>query len=175
MNHSDAGPGAGHAPAGSRGGPKKGPRWGWCLILGGAGAAALLVCCGGGAVALVLLGTDPYGTKIALKGGGELYYTPAVTEAEARKLADHLEREDNLLLGAKDTLERFQLNKAGGRYQFRIVVKEGKDRDPPAVILFRLYGTMLSKDVLAGTPVDVHLCDPHFRTLQAFEHLPTKT
>jgi hypothetical protein len=149
-----------------------GSGWTWVLILGGLGVVGLFLVCGiAGVVGVVILGANSYGTRIALKNGNELYYTSAVTEAEARKVADYL---DTKFADNKGALATYQLNKAAGKYEFRAVVQEGKENDNLAVVAFQAMGVLLSLEVLDGAPVDVHLCDRNLKTLRVVEHIPKK-
>jgi hypothetical protein len=152
--------------------PRRGSGWKWLFLFGGIGILGLFLLCGvGGVVGLVILGANSYGTRIALKNGNELYYTPAVTEAEARKVADYL---DTKFPDNKGKVATYQLNKAGGKYEFRAVVQEGKENDNLAVVAFQAMGVLLSLEVLDGAPVDVHLCDRNLKTVRVLDHLPKK-
>ncbi|MBC8044956.1 MAG: hypothetical protein IAF08_16075 [Rhizobacter sp.] len=94
--------------------------------------------------------------------GGELYYTKAVTEAEARKLGDYLV-EGKFFDGTKKSA---QLNKEGAAYEFRVVVKDGAEKDEQNAVLFQQIAQELSQNVFGGAAVNVHLCDAQLKTLR---------
>jgi len=135
------------------------------VILGGIGAFCFLCCAG--LVVAVFMWPSKYGTKVALNKGSELYYTPAVTEAEARKLADYMKKDKTFgdVEGG-----RFQLNKAGDAYEFRMAVKEEKAEDKGEDVAIILWAALLSTEVFDGAPVDVHLCDADLKTLRVVEY-----
>lgn len=94
--------------------------------------------------------------------GGELYYTKAVTEAEARKLGDYLVQ-GKFFDGTKKSA---QLNKEGAAYEFRVVVKKGAETDEQNAVLFQQISQELSQNVFGGAAVNVHLCDDQLKTLR---------
>lgn len=104
-----------------------------------------------------------YGTKLEY-GSLDLYYTKNVTEADAKKLGDYLKRQTELSTGNKKTV---QLDKSGDTYQYRVVVKEGIDKDEQYIALYRDFANELSKNVFNGAKVEVDLCDKHLKTLKA--------
>lgn len=141
-----------------------GSGWKVVLIVGGvlaAGLVALIV----GVVLLVVLVGEGRGTKIPLKNGCELYYTKAVSEPEARRLADYMEGDKSPLNGSENK-GSFQINKVGERYELRAVVKPEAVHDPRVQFGFRLWAAMISVDVFGGAPVDVHLCDENLKTME---------
>jgi hypothetical protein len=85
-----------------------------------------------------------------------------VTEAEARKLADYL----NKVVDKAPNPVTFQLNKRGDVYEVRLVVKDGVAADEGQVALFRLLGAVLSEQVFDKAPVEIHLCDRLLATLR---------
>jgi hypothetical protein len=92
-----------------------------------------------------------------------LFYTPAVTKDEALKLGDYLLKAG--FFPAKAPV-RIQLAKSGDMYQFRIVIKEGKEQDMDFIKTTGLFAAMISRDVFGRKPLEVHLCDTNFKTLQ---------
>jgi hypothetical protein len=108
-----------------------------------------------------MLGCNSYGTKLEY-GKGELYYTKNVTEAEAKKLGDYLNKE-KFFEGEGKTV---QLDKSGDTYQFRIVLKEGLDKDEKYITGGRNAAIEISKNVFDGAKVEVHLCDNKLKTLR---------
>jgi hypothetical protein len=137
------------------------------ILTGIAGAVVVVV----GAVLLLIFVALPrltYGTEIPLSNGSQLFYTSAVSEAEAQKLAQHLETtmlKDNRFKGS------IQLNRSGNTYQIRFVVKEGAESNDLAVLAFQVYGQMASKEVFNGAPVEVHFCDQSLHTVRVLPPL----
>lgn len=118
----------------------------------------VVVCLGVVAVGVLLTG---YGSKLEFNGG-ELYHTRRVTRAEARRLGEYLAKE-GFFDGSHKTV---QLDRGGGAYQVRCVVKKGVDTDPVMVEVFRAMAAQLSRDVFGGSRVEVHLCDTNLLTLR---------
>jgi hypothetical protein len=142
--------------------------WIWVLVLGGVGFGFLLLV-GGGLLLLLLIGGNRHGKKIPLRNGSELYYTSTVTEAQARKLADHMNA-DEKFFGSKDTKGTFQVNRTGDIYELRMVVKEGADQNDTLVMVCQLLSLQLSSEVFDGAFVDIHLCDQELKTLRVIRH-----
>ena len=120
-----------------------------------------------GLIIVLLLGLlvagcgNDWGKKMTIKGT-DLYYTSAVTEAEAKKLGDYLVAE-NFANGQPKSV---QLNKQGKTYEFRMVIKKGLDQDPDYIDAAKIMAADMSAKVFGGAPVDVHLCDEHLKTLR---------
>ncbi len=110
---------------------------------------------------VLMLGCNAYGTKLEY-GKGELYYTKNVTEAEAKKLGDYLTK-IKFFEGDGKTV---QLDKSGDTYQFRMVVKEGLDKDEKYITASQEAAVEISKNVFEGAKVEVHLCDNKLKTLK---------
>jgi hypothetical protein len=107
---------------------------------------------------------EDFGTKLNFGENNELYYTTNVKEEEAKKLGDYLVKQEFF---AKDGNSRtVQLNKSGSTYEFRMVVKEGLDKDQATIDLMKTVGAELSEAVFSGATVDVHLCDDALKTLR---------
>jgi hypothetical protein len=105
-----------------------------------------------------------YGTKLNFGDNNELYYTDSVTLKEAQALGDYLVKADFF---ADDSNTRsVQLNKNGSTYEFRMVMKEGLDKDQDTIDLMKLFIVELSDNVFNGESVDAHLCDETFKTLR---------
>ena len=102
-----------------------------------------------------------YGKMLAFNGG-QLYYTSAVTVAEADKLGRYLVSSE-FFDGNEKTV---QINKTGNTYEFRMVIKTGLERDQEVIDLMKLWTSELSTDVFDGNPVDIHLCDDQLKTLR---------
>jgi hypothetical protein len=137
------------------------------LILTGI-AGAVVVCIGALLLLFVVVPRLTLGTEIPLSNGSQLFYTSAVSEAEAQKLAQHLEKtllKDNAQAGS------IQLHRSGSTYQLRFVVKEGAEKNDLAVLVFQVYGRMASQEVFNGAPVEVQLCDQSFTTIRVLPPL----
>jgi hypothetical protein len=120
--------------------------------------AAVLAIAGG---LLGLTSCGGYGKKLQFNGG-ELYYTPTVTEAEAKKLGEFLVKE-GFFDGAKKTV---QLRKTNGTYEFRMVAKKGTESDQNMLDLAKTFAGQLSQNVFSGAETVVHLCDDHLKTVR---------
>ena len=118
------------------------------------------------AVTCLLLATvlacKPYGKKVE-SSNYEVYYTDAVTEADAKKVADFMEQNIKSEGGDKKSV---QLDKSGDTYALRLVVQKDLEKDDNAVARFKSIGQAVSAQVFNGAKVDVHLCDNHFKTLK---------
>ncbi|MEY2563078.1 MAG: hypothetical protein QOH88_1271 [Verrucomicrobiota bacterium] len=100
------------------------------------------------------------GTKLTFDKS-ELYYTSQVTEAEAKKVGEVLVK-----LGYfKGAAASVQLNKSGGVYEFRAVVKKDSEKNSEIVEEFRAIGKAISDQALNKAKVAVHLCDDHLKTV----------
>jgi len=100
-----------------------------------------------------------YGVKLIFNAG-ELYYTQPVTRFEAEKLGQYL-------VQAKffdGTRKSVQIKKSGQTYQFRLVVKEGYDRNEEYIGQVKEFSAELSEGVFDNAPVDIHLCDSYLKT-----------
>jgi len=109
-------------------------------------------------------GCGGYGTRLAFNGG-ELYYTGAVTGAEAERLGQFLVREQ-FFDGRPKTA---QLGKDGDSYQFRFVALPGLADDAGTRRDLGLFGGQIRQEVLAGAPLVLRACDEHLRTLRAIQ------
>jgi hypothetical protein len=138
----------------------------WLLLLGGIGGAGLLVC--GGLIAVAVIFGDkllhPYGQRIELKNGSELFYTKAVTEGEAKRLADWLQKEENSGWDPKGEKKSYQLNKSGGTYEFRFPIKDNVELSAVEETGLQVVSWILAKQVFDKARVDVHVCDSSFKT-----------
>jgi hypothetical protein len=92
--------------------------------------------------------------------GGDLYYSSKVTEADAKKLGNYLV-EDKFFDGTQKTVK---LNKSGGNYEFRMVLKDAEN-DPGAEKKYSAVSRELSQKAFSGQRVVIHLCDKDFKTL----------
>jgi hypothetical protein len=109
----------------------------------------------------VLSGCANYG-KEKIFNGVELYHTDKVTDAQADNLGNYLVREKF----ADGNAKTVQLTKSGDTIQFRMVVKEGIDKDPAYSKTMKFFATMLSAQVFNGAPLELHQCDDQLNTLK---------
>jgi hypothetical protein len=100
------------------------------------------------------------GTKLTFNKA-DLFYTSQVTEAEAKKVGDFLIKFGYF----EGTPKSVQLNKSGGVYEFRAVVKKDIEKDPAMVDAFRDLGKAISEEALNKAKVVVHLCDTNLKTV----------
>ena len=99
--------------------------------------------------------------------GGEIYYTPEVTEEEATRLGEYM-IDSGFFDGNEKTV---QITKNGTTYEFRMVIKEGLDQDEEYLWIAGIYSLELSENVFEGNRTDIHLCDEHLETLQVIAAL----
>lgn len=107
---------------------------------------------------------DMYGEKLEFNKG-ELYFTEKVTKDEANKLGNFL-IENKFFDGNEKSV---QLNKVGNVYQFRMVVKEGSDKDSTIIGYAKLFALLMSMQVFDNQKVVVHFTDDGFKTIAEFE------
>ncbi len=109
-----------------------------------------------------------YGTRLGFNGA-DLYYTPAVSAVEAKRLGTFLVK-DKYFDGRPATV---QLARSGQRYAFRVMVKPGLYKDTAFLQRCRLFGARLSRNVFGNAPVDMHLCNALFKTVTVVQSTPT--
>ena len=113
----------------------------------------------------ILQGCTDYG-KMKTYNGVDLYHKAPVTDAEAERLGIYL-------IGAKfaDSTEKsVQITRVGPVYQFRFVIKEANQNDTALFKYFKVFSAELSNEVFNGAPVDIHICDNHFKTIRIFPY-----
>ncbi len=101
-----------------------------------------------------------WGNKLTFNGG-DLYYASSVKETEAEKLGEYL-TQGKFFDGSPKSV---QIQKSGDIWEFRMVVKEGYDKDEKLAEDMKEVAAELSKNVFEGALVNVHLCDSQFKTL----------
>jgi hypothetical protein len=115
-----------------------------------------------GYVAYEALTTEgSWGNKLIFNGG-DLYYTSSVKETEARKLGEYL-TQGGFFDGSPISV---QIQKSRDIWEFRMVVKQGYEKDEKVAEDMKGVAAELSKNVFEGALVDIHLCDPYFKTLR---------
>lgn len=110
------------------------------------------------------LGCRQKDTKLEINGG-ELFYTANVTADEAQALGDYLV-ESTFFDGRRKSV---QLDKPGSTYQFRLVVKQEFRNDKAYLKLGKLFAEELSANVFNDEPVEIHICDEHFKTIRVIK------
>lgn len=133
------------------------------VVLGVLGGGFLMVSVAVAGVIVLAASYQPHGTRIALKGDSELYYTKDVTKAEADKLAAFL----NDKYVPADRQVSVQLAKPGGVHQVRFVIDEAKRNDVD--VPFLALGYLMSMDVFGNQPLEIHLCDTSLKTLKTLD------
>ncbi len=94
--------------------------------------------------------------------GSQLFYMPQVTEAEAKRLGQYL-----VDIGFFDDEEKsVQIKRKDKTYQFRMVAKKGIERDPAVITGLKEFCTQLSENVFNNAPIEIHICDDYFETIQ---------
>lgn len=101
------------------------------------------------------------GNKLTFNGG-DLYYASSVKQTEAKKLGEYL-TQGGFFDGSPKSV---QIQKSGDIWEFRMVVKQGYEKDKKFVEDIKEVAAELSKHVFGGALVDIHLCDPYFKTLR---------
>ena len=109
-----------------------------------------------------VLRTD-YGDKLEFNGT-DVYYTETVDQAEAQKLGEYLVESEFADGGGKSV----QLSKRDSVYVFRMVVKEGIEKDSANDLTFLAITYALSMAVFDGAPVELEACDNTFETLRVY-------
>lgn len=121
-----------------------------------------------------LTSCNNYGKKLDYKGG-ELYYTDKVTVDEAKNLGTYLV-EQKFFDEANAAQVSVQLNKENDTYQFRMVVKDGVEKDESYATTFKILAGEISDKVFKGAKLDFHLCDKELKTLKVIPYeAPSKT
>ena len=112
-------------------------------------------------VFIFLVSCSSDGEKISF-GNLDVYYTEGVTKAEATDVGHYL---NGIGFGVADVKEKLQLSKSSisGRYTCKFVMRDGI---VSLENIWKGYGKSISEKVLNGVPVDVHLCDDNFNTLE---------
>ncbi len=99
------------------------------------------------------------------KDGTSVFYTKNVTGEEAKNLANYL-KSSGFTDGTPKTI---QLDKQDGIFLFRMIAKEGVEKDESNLTILKSYGEMISKNAFNGAPVKVHLCNDALETILVIE------
>lgn len=108
-----------------------------------------------------LVACTDFGDKIPFDES-EVYYKAPVTKEEAQKLGNYLVKQSFFDKNPKSV----QLLKEGDTYQFRMVAKEGVDKDEAYAKIAETFAIHLSRDLYEGKLVEFHICDDQFKTLR---------
>ncbi len=98
--------------------------------------------------------------KLMEFGKGELFYSPGVTDQEAKRLGEYLVKEE-FFDEREKTVQIFKLR---GGYAFRMVFTSDGPPKLEHLKNFRNLALNLTSDVFGGKLVDIHLCDASFET-----------
>lgn len=115
------------------------------------------------ALLLIISSCNNYGKKLKY-GKNELYYTPNVTEDQAKKLGDVLEKAGFWSNG--DQRKSVQLDKSTDTFLFRMVVQDKFMNDPKFIENAKTGITELSQNAFNSQPVVMHFCDDHLKTVR---------
>ena len=137
---------------------KDAPRWVWKSGL-------VLVILIGLTVASVLWSSDmsaPY-AKVLEFNGTQLFYTPSVTEHEAKGLGKYLV-DSGFADGNPKTVH---LSKSEETYYCRMVAKEKATQHLAFLALSQRMAIEMSRDLFDQARVEIHLCDENLETIMA--------
>lgn len=110
---------------------------------------------------LTLISCTNYG-KEQTYNGVQLFHTTSVSDSEADKLGNYLIQSEF----ADGEYKTVQLNKTGGTYEFRMVVKKGVEQDQEYCNIAKAYAAEMSSTIFNGSQVDIHFCDESLNTLR---------
>jgi hypothetical protein len=141
----------------------------WYQVILGCGLAVIGVSrlCNG---LILLTGATNYGALLEVNHGN-LYYTRAVSQEEAKALGAFLVKAE-VFDGRHISI---QLTREGQTTQVRVPLKEGFDKDEAYIASIRALGYQISQNVFHGAPVEVDLCDENLKTLRAVPGALTST
>ena len=111
---------------------------------------------------VLLTGATNYGMLLEVNHG-DLYYTAAVSQADAKRLGAFLVQE-KIFDGRSISM---QLTKKGEIAQVRFPVKPGFEKNEAYVDSVQALGVQISQQVFQGAPLEVDLCDDALKTLRA--------
>jgi hypothetical protein len=110
---------------------------------------------------VLLTGATNYGMLLEVNHG-DLYYTAAVSQADAKRLGAFLVQE-KIFDGRSISM---QLTKKGEIAQVRFPVKPGFEKDEAYIASVHTLAVQISQQVFHGAPVEVHLCDNELKALR---------
>lgn len=95
----------------------------------------------------------------------QIIYTDKVTLDEVNKLKDYLVDADF----ADDSPKTIEFDKKDGKFLFRMVVKEGFEKQDSNARILKIFGDNISKEAFGGAPLEVHMCNDTLETLRIAE------
>jgi hypothetical protein len=101
------------------------------------------------------------GKKLTFNGS-ELFYTPEVTEEQAKKLGDYLVK-DGYFEGDPKSV---QLDKQDGAFQVRLVVNEDVVNDANYEGIVKMFREQIQRNVFNGENTEIHYCDEFMDTIR---------
>ena len=122
--------------------------------------------CGGSAATTAK--AEPPDNRLPI-GKSEVLYGVGVEPSEAQKVGDILVR----LKYFGDRPATVQVRYQDRRYAIRCVVRAGAENTSSARE-WRSVGATFSTEVFRSSPVDIHLCDEHLKTLRTIPFEPLK-
>ena len=111
---------------------------------------------------LMLFSSLAFSAQVDSKNG-TVYYTEAVSKAEASNLMAYLNKEGFF---TNDRRGEVLLDKNNGAYEFKFPVKKGMETDVEYIKICKMMSKSISKDVFRGKQVDIHLLDENAKTLR---------
>ena len=105
-----------------------------------------------------------YGSKYEAGKNIEVYYTDSVDRGTAKRTGDFLSR--NI---STETRKSFQLTRSREIFIFRMVVDRNKIKELNDQAL-QAFALLLSDSVFNNRPVDIELCDDHFKTVRSLPY-----
>lgn len=112
---------------------------------------------------LAVSGCNKHGKGLEF-GKGTLYYTENVTEDQAKKLGETLQKSS--YFAEKEW--KAQIDKTGALWKLSIVEEAGKVNDPAFKVWLTNYNLQLSKLAFNDGKVQIDLCDEDFNPLKSF-------
>lgn len=114
-------------------------------------------------VGLAASGCSNHGKRLEF-GSGTLYYTENVTEDQAKKLGEVLQKSSHFA----NKEWKVQLDKAGALWKLNLVEDAAKVNDPTFKVWITNYNLQLSKQAFSDGKVQIDLCDDDFNSLKTF-------
>lgn len=116
------------------------------------------------ALLLPLSACNKYGKKVS-ENGCEVHYKKPIKKSRAKKVLKFL-NDTKFCNGSRKSL---QIRKEGEGFEFRMVVKKDKEKDPKVLKMMGIYAAQLSANVFDKKRVEIHLCDKRLKTIKVVE------
>ncbi|MEZ4880604.1 MAG: hypothetical protein R2801_10625 [Chitinophagales bacterium] len=101
-------------------------------------------------------------SKFVNVGKTELLYTKNISEDELNSMTAYLEESNK----SEDVPMTIELDKQNDTIIYRMVVKESYLNDASYEAIFKNYGTLLSREVFNGTPLQAEMCNDMMQTVK---------